>query len=821
MAKFVKTIFLLIFLGAFIGSISILGIFVYFGKDLPDYTQLANYDPPVVTRIHAADGKLFGEYATERRVFIPIQSIPSHIIRTFLAAEDRNFYSHVGLDWMGLLRATIHNITSHLSGRKSTMGGSTITQQVAKNFLLTNEKTLTRKIKEAILSFRIERTFSKDKILELYLNEIYLGGGAYGVAAAALHYFNKSLDELTVAEAAYLAALPKAPNNYHPLRHPEAATARRNWVIARMLEEGIITKEEALGAKKQPITLKQRNKTEVVEASYFAEEVRRQLLNVYGDKILYEGGLSVRTTLDSRLQKIADAALRHGLIDYDQRHGWHGTITNIPIENWKENLSKINPPKGSKPWQLAVALRLDPDRIIIGIQDGTKGEISFESMKWARKYIRNSDGPSSLGPVLKAPQDILKLGDVVLVQKELPSNPRSHTYMLEQMPIIEGALVAMDPHTGRVLAVSGGFSYERSEYNRATQAYRQAGSSFKTFVYLTALENGYTPASILLDAPFVFDMGGGRGLWKPQNIQRGKFFGLNTIRTCLERSFNLSVIRLAHTIGMKKIAETAKRFDIYDNLSLYLATVLGSQETTLLRLTTAYGMLVNGGKKIHPVFIDRIQDRQGKTLFKNDQRVCTECGVQPWSNQAAPELVDDRLQVVDPISAYQLVSILESTTKNGTGRKAAVPGQIVGGKSGTSNDQKDTWFLGFSSDLVVGVFVGFDNPQDLGRFQTGGSIAAPIFGDFMKQALAGKPSMPFRIPSNAKFVMINSKTGEKAKAGDPNVLLEVFKPGEGPVIASPVVTESISMPPPSQASSPSSQVPASPLLESSQLDGIY
>lgn len=777
MWKFLYKTLLLFLILAMLGIIGGIGAFWYFGRDLPDYQQLASYDPPVVTRIHAGNGQMFAEYATQKRVFVPIESIPKKVIDTFLAVEDKNFFSHIGLDWLGLLRAAAHNGIGYLTGKKSVMGGSTITQQVAKNFLLHRKKTLIRKIQEAILAIRIEKAYSKKKILELYLNEIYFGAGSYGVAAAALEYFGKSLEELDPSEIAFLAILPKAPNNYNPKRHPQAALARRNWGVARMLEEGLLSRAEAISAKQSPIVLRAPQR-DFVTAQYFVEDVRRFLKSRYGDDTLYKGGLAVHTTLDPALQKFADQSLKEGLIAYDHRHGWHGTLTHMAVEKWREAAPTLKKPTGSDPWVLAIVTDLSPTEVLIETQDFKTGHIPFESMRWARKHQRNEKGYPYLGPELTSPSDILNLGDVILVaERATPTDPTLFT--LEQMPLIEGALVALDPHTGRVLALSGGYSYERSEYNRATQANRQAGSAFKPFTYLAAMEEIYTPVSLLLDAPFVMEMSPTLGYWAPKNIEK-RFFGTNTLRTAIEKSFNATVVRVAHEIGMEKIRDVARKFGIYDDLPLYLSTVLGSEETTLLQFTAAYAMLVNGGKFIRPYPVERIQDRHGKQIYQHETRACPECQDQPWDNQEPPTLPDTREQIIEPLTAYQMVSILEGAAQRGTGRKGQPKGQIVGLKTGTSNDYKDTWAIGFSRDLVVGVFVGFDNPKSLGRYNTGGSVAGPIFKSFMEKALENTPSTPFRVPEKAKFIRINRLTGVKATSKDKDTILEVFKPNQEP-----------------------------------------
>ncbi len=757
-----------------------------YGQDLPDYKQLADYEPPTVTRIHAGDGRLITEYATERRVFVPIGSIPRRVVQAFIAAEDKNFYSHPGIDFVALLRAVLTNVVNVARGRRP-VGASTITQQVAKNFLLTNEVTLERKIKEAILAFRIERAFSKDRILELYLNQIYLGYGSYGCAAAALNYFNKSLDELTVAEAAYLAALPKAPNNYHPIRRRRAAIERRNWVIGRMLEEGFIDAETAARARREPLNVVPRSATQYVEADYFVEEVRRELVERFGEKGLYEGGLSVRTTLDPTLQRFAREALRWGLIQYDRRHGWRGPVAKIPVGgNWLGHLTAVVRPPGMGRWQLAVVLALDEREARIGLVTGDLGRIPMSELRWARAWREGQ----RLGPPVHRPADVLAPGDVVMVEpvtarpvaegKEGKAEPYPPgTYGLRQIPEVSGGIVALDPHTGRVLAMVGGFDYELSEFNRVTQARRQPGSAFKPFVYLAALDKGYTPSTLILDAPFVIDQGPGLGKWKPANFTR-KFYGPSPMRLGIEKSRNLMTVRLAQAIGMETVAEYAERFGIVDHMPRRLAMALGAGETTLLRLTAAYAMLVNGGKRITPTLIDRVQDRHGKTIFKHDRRRCDACRVAAWRKQPVPKLPDIREQIADPASAYQIVSMLEGVVQRGTGRRVRAIGKPLAGKTGTTNESKDAWFIGFTPDLAAGVFVGFDQPRPLGRRETGSSVAAPIFKKFMEKALADKPAVPFRIPLGIRLVRVNAATGLPAEPGDKNVILEAYKAGTEP-----------------------------------------
>jgi len=781
MIKFFAAMFGLIFLAGLSGVGVVLWGLYHYGRGLPDYQQLATYEPPTVTRIHAGDGRLLTEYAREKRVFVPVSAIPKQVIRAFLAAEDKNFYDHSGVDFLSLVRATLTNIANLASNRRP-VGASTITQQVAKNFLLTNEVSIERKAKEAILAFRIERAISKDRILELYLNEIYLGFGAYGIAAAALTYFDKPLDQLTLAETAFLAALPKAPNNYHPIRRPEAAVARRNWVIGRMLKGGVITTREAEWARALPLEIRRGRATEFVSAEHFTEEVRRQLIGRYGEKGLYEGGLSVRTTLNPRLQEIAQRALRNGLIAYDRRHGWRGPLGHVEPEDdvWAEQLAKVARPASLGVWKMGMVLAQLEDGIEIGLVTGARGIIPMTELEWARPWLEGQ----RVGPKPKWPRDVLAVGDIIAVE-ELEEGPRGF-FGLRQIPDVQGGLVAMDPHTGRVLAMVGGYDYSGSEFNRATQARRQPGSAFKPFVYAAALENGFTPASLVLDAPFVIDQGPGKPKWKPANYTK-KFYGPSTLRLGIEKSRNLMTVRLAQFIGMDAVSDYAARFGVNDDMPKILSMALGAGETTLTRLTSAYAMLVNGGKKVVPTLIDRIQDKRGKTVFIHDDRACTYCQDVRWNGQPAPTIKDDRLKVVEPQTAYQVVSMLEGVVERGTGRQIRAVKKPLAGKTGTTNDAVDTWFMGFSPDLAVGVYGGFDKPRSLGRREQGASVTAPIFLEFMQEALKGQPAIPFRIPPGIRLVRVNASTGVLARVGDSNTILEAFRPGTEPTTAGPVL----------------------------------
>jgi penicillin-binding protein 1A len=780
--KILFAVLVLVICGALAAGGGVLYVFHHYGRDLPDYKQLADYEPPTVTRVHAGDGRLLAEYAIQKRVFVPIQAIPRRVVNAFLAAEDKNFYTHPGVDPLAVLRAVVTNVINKAQGRRP-VGASTITQQVAKNFLLTNELSYERKIKEAILALRMERTFSKDRILELYLNEIFLGyRGSYGVAAAALNYFNKSLDELTIAQAAYLAALPKAPNNYHPVRNYSQAVARRDWVIGRMVEDRSITPLEAELAWNEPLEIRERGETEVADAAHFAEEVRRQLVRLYGSYGLYEGGLSVRTTLDPQLQVAAETALRSGLIAYDRRHGWRGPLTRltaVEAETWAEQLDAAEILEGLPDWERALVLFTTDKVAQIGFVDGRTGEIPINALQWAREPLEGQKVGASPGSV----EDLMTAGDVIyvepIVEDSFGEPVPDGTYGLRQVPAINGALVALDPHTGRVLAMVGGFSYDDSEFNRANQAKRQPGSAFKPIVYLAGLDSGFTPSTLILDAPFVIDQGQGQGKWKPANYTR-KFYGPTPMRVGIEKSRNLMTVRLAQTIGMDKVADTAIRLGVVDHMPRVLAMALGAGETTLLRLTTAYAMLVNGGRRITPTLVDRVQDRNGSTIFSHDQRNCPGCRGETWRGQDVPRLPDEREQVADRASAYQVVSMLQGVVERGTGRRVAAVGKPLAGKTGTTNKSQDTWFVGFSPDLAVGVFAGFDEPSTLGPKETGSSVAAPIFRDFMAAALADTPAIPFRIPPGIRLVRVNAESGRLARAGDSRVILEAFKPGTVP-----------------------------------------
>ncbi len=791
MLRIVRKLLIVALVGLLLAGLAGAGGVIYlvhrYGSDLPDYRQLADYRPPTVTRVYAGDGRLMQEYAQEKRVFVPVEVIPKRLIQAFLAAEDKNFYSHSGIDPLGILRAVLTNVENIFTGRRP-VGASTITQQVARNFLLTDEVTLERKIKEALLAFRIEQAFTKDQILELYLNQIYLGVGSYGVAAAGLNYFDKSLDELTTAEAAFLAGLPKAPSWYHPIRQPDAAKGRRDWVIGRMEDLGMISAEEAAKARAEPLVMRRRAPTEMAQADYFTEEVRRELVEQHGEPFLYESGLSIRTTLSPHLQTLADHALLDGLITFDRRHGWRGPVAHLELtDGWQSRLVEVDQTGGQDSWQLAVVQDVAADGAVIGFPDGSSGRLPLSALTWAR----TADEDGNLGPKITDPAQVVAPGDVVWVEPVQPEGDAAKTpadgpkdFELRQQPEIDGAVVVMNPHNGRVLAISGGYSFKRSVFDRATQALRQPGSALKPFVYLAGLESGLTPSSIFLDAPIVVDQGPELGKWKPVNYSN-KFYGPSTLRLGLEKSRNVMTVRLAQTIGMDRVVDMATRFGLGRDMGHNLAAALGANEVTLLELTTAYAMLVNGGKRIEPALIERIQDRHGKTVVRRDERPCPACQNVAWEGQPAPHLADQRAEVIPPALAYQMVNLLHGVVERGTGVRAKAIGKPVAGKTGTSNDSRDAWFVGFTPDLVVGVYVGYDQPRSLGRDEQGASAALPVFVELMTAALADRPATPFRVPPGVRLVRVDAETGLLPGPDTGTVILEAFLPGTEPTTTSP------------------------------------
>ena len=751
-------------------------------KTLPDASTLKNYAPEVVTRVHAGDGSLLAEYARKKRLFVPVAAMPRKLIHAFISAEDKNFYHHPGIDPMALARAIVQNLGYVIRGKKRRfVGASTITQQVAKNFLVGSERTLRRKIREALIALKLEATFSKDYILELYLNQIYLGRGVYGVAAAALAYFGKRLDELTTEEMAFLAALPKKPGRLDPVKNHDEALARRNWVLGQMLRNGYITKEEYERAKATPLTVRPRTfGVKQFSALSFTEEVRRRVIQLYGRDALYTGGLSVRTTLDPKMQVVARRVFTAALVRFDREHGWRGPVGHIDLNSVPDvgrALLKYKLPRDMRPWNLAVVLEVHDDAAVIALRPEKKGEaprrgiIPLELMRWARP----AGGPKGKrGREPKSAADVLKPGDVVYVA---PAGKGQ--WHLMQVPEVQGAMVVMDPHTGRVKALVGGFSYGLSQFNRAVQAKRQPGSAIKPFVYAAALDNGYTPSSVVLDAPITITLDNGE-TYTPKNYSK-KYYGPSTLRRGIEQSRNVMTVRLALDMGLEKFTSLVEKLGVYRKLPRVPSAALGARETTLLRLVTAYGVLANGGKKITASLIDRIQDRYGRTVWRHDKRQCPKCPAERWENQPEPEIIEHSEELINPYTAYQITSMLQGVVQRGTAKSAFknFPWPVAG-KTGTTNDNRDAWFIGYTPDLVVGVYVGYDKPRSMGKKATGGHLAAPIVADFLREVLKGKPPVPFRTPPGMQLIPIDPKTGKRASFGDPGVILEAFKPGEEP-----------------------------------------
>ncbi len=795
---------------ALFGLIALWAVFAALARDLPTIRSLAEYEPPITSRVHAGDGMLIEEFAEQHRVYVPYEAIPANVVHAFIAAEDKNFFNHEGLDYVGILRAAVNSARNKLTGDGGLQGGSTITQQVVKNMLLTRDQTIVRKIKEAILARRVERAFTKQQILELYLNEIYMGYRSYGVGSAALNYFDKSLTELDLSEAAILASLAKAPSAVNPYRRPERLMARRNYVIERMLEDGYITSEDAEAGKARPLsTVKRLRGPEYEAATYFVQELRKDLIDRYGEEGLERGGLSIRSTIDTDLQLAAVEALQNGLEAYDRRHAYRGPLTRLDPSTGDvhSKLAALQLPRGHGDWEPALITQVNADGTAkLALADGADILLQAEGMAWAEKTHERPSGEMGLTrgdvvlvevsrkavarddpaarPVIEAALADMSAPereefDAMETEVEVPTG----FAILRQVPDVEGALIALAPHTGRVLAMVGGYSYWKSAFNRAVQAERQTGSSFKPFVYAAALEKGYTPASKVLDAPYVdFDIER-NDFWVPGNYAEGRFYGMSTLRLGLEKSRNLMTVRLAQDIGMEAVQELALRMGIYEALPPYPAMALGAGETTLMRMAKGYAALVNGGKAVTPTLLDRIQDRHGRTLYRHDQRACDTCLAAAWDGEAPPVLEDNRSQVLDPIVAYQVTHMLEGVVQRGTGRRALRVGKPLAGKTGTTNDYKDALFFGYSPDLVVGIWVGFDEPRTLGPGEAGGSVAAPIFTDFMQVALADEPPLPFRIPPGVRLVEIDARTGELPGPETGDIIMEAFRPGTEPGVA--------------------------------------
>ena len=723
-----------------------------YSNKIPNYKFLKDYKPPVSSKVYSGDGQLVADFSKEKRIFVPFNSIPKKVINSFLSAEDKNFFSHPGVDAKGVLRAIINNIKNIVSSKRLE-GASTITQQVAKNFLLSNEVSLNRKIKEAILAFRIERALSKERILELYLNQIYLGSGAYGVAAASLEYFDKSIKDLDYNEAALLAALPKAPSRYNPYRDIELAKFRRDLVLKNLLDNNYIDSKLYQKLKKKKITLNKSKKIFLEDAQYYIEDVRKNIIETLTYDKVYKQGFNVNTPINLELQKIATKALRDGLIAYDKRKGWRGSLTNKKYSNkWFKDLDKFNLEKSIN-WELAIIKKINKFSVDIETSNKKNGIIKYKDISWTKKEF----------------DQLLKDGDIVYVE-----NIKDNIFSLKQLPNVNGGIVVMDPYTGRVLALSGGFSFKKSEFNRATQALRQPGSAFKPFVYALALENNFTPSSIILDAPLVLDQGTDLKMWKPENYGK-KFYGPSTLRIGLEKSRNLMTIRIAQNLGINKIINFSKNLGIYENPEELLSISLGSAETTLLKLTSAYSVFVNGGKLVNPVMIDRIQDSEGKTIFNNEKRKCINCDQISYLSSDYPDIINNDKIIFSPQTAFQMTSILEGVIQRGTGKKLKDLKLNIAGKTGTTNKNTDTWFIGYTSNLLIGVYVGSDNPQPLGKYETGSKTALPIFKDFVKKAVKKSDARPFKAVDGITMMVIEPVTGQKANFSSENTIIEAYK----------------------------------------------
>ena len=749
--QFKKILIFTIFL-SFIALTGIISILWYYSNDLPDYKFLQNYKPPISSKLYSNDGQLLSEFSSEKRIFVPYNSIPTLVVNSFLSAEDKNFFKHPGVDAKGVLRAVINNISNIIASRRLE-GASTITQQVAKNFLLSNEVSIDRKLKEAILAFRIERVLTKERILELYLNQIYLGEGSYGIASASLQYFDKPINELNYSEAALLAALPKAPSRYNPYKNTELAKFRRNLVLKNLFDNNYINDEDYKKFTKDKISLKKRKTVYLENSNYYIEDIRKLIVDKYGFEKVYKQGFTINTPLNLNLQEKATKSLRTGLIEFDKKKGWRGPLLNKKINSkWSNNLDKYKL-EASIGWKLSIIKKINRFSVEIETEDKVNGVIEFPSINWTKKNF----------------EDLFEVGDIIYTE-----NIKDNKFDLRQLPKVNGAIIVMDPYTGRILALSGGFSFKNSEFNRATQALRQPGSAFKPFVYALALENGYTPASLILDAPIVFDQGEDLKLWKPENYGK-KFYGPSTLRTGVEKSRNLMTVRIAQNLGIKKIAQFAKDLNIYKNPEELLSLSLGSSETTLLKLTSAYCSFVNGGKLIDAKFIDRIQDSEGNTIFNSENRECEGCDQISYISNNIPKIRNNFKQIMSKETAYQMTSILEGTVKRGTAKGLRDLNLDLGGKTGTTNKNTDTWFIGFSSNYVIGVYVGYDEPSSLGKYETGARTAMPIFKSFVKNSVKKNNARPFKVPEGITMLVVNSNTGKRASYSDDSIIIEVFK----------------------------------------------
>jgi penicillin-binding protein 1A len=752
MSKLFKKIFISFISFSLILLIILMIILWNFSNNIPDYKFLKNYKPPVSSKVYSGDGDLVADFSKEKRIFVPFSSIPKNVIEAFLSAEDKNFFSHPGVDAKGVLRAIVKNIQNIMTSKRLE-GASTITQQVAKNFLLTNEVSLNRKLKEAILAFRIERALTKERILELYLNQIYLGSGSYGVAAASLEYFDKSIKELNYSEAALLAALPKAPSKYNPYRNIKLATFRRDLVLKNLLDNDFIDFDKYQNLKKEKINLKKNKKVFLEDVQYYIEDVRKIIIEKLTYEKVYKQGFNINTPINLELQKIATESLRDGLFSYDKRKGWHGVLQNkIYKPNWTKDLEKYDL-ENSINWKIAIIKKINQFSAEIETKDKIDGIIEYKDITWIKKEF----------------SEILKIGDIVYVKKI-----ESNKFSLKQIPKINGGIVVMDPYTGRILSLSGGFSFKKSEFNRASQALRQPGSAFKPFVYALALENNYTPSSLILDAPLVLDQGSDQKMWKPENYGK-KFYGLSTLRVGLEKSRNLMTVRIAQNLGIDKIAKFSEKLEIYEDPEELLSISLGSAETTLLKLTSAYSAFVNGGKLVTPILIDRVQDSEGNTIVNNEKRTCVDCNQISFTSKDYPKIQDNYKQIFSPQTAYQVTSILEGVIQRGTGKKLRKLKLNLAGKTGTTNKNTDTWFIGFTSNLVIGVYVGMDSPKPLGKFETGSKVALPIFESFVKKAIKKSDARPFKASEGITMMVVDPLSGQKAKFSSKDTIIEAYK----------------------------------------------
>ncbi len=752
MQKILKRLLIFGFLFSIIFLALIITILWIYSNKLPDYKYLKSYKPPVSSKLYSGNGVLVSDFSSEKRIFVPYDAISQTVINAFLSAEDKNFFDHPGVDAKGVLRAIKNNIFNIIYSKRLE-GASTITQQVAKNFLLTNEVSIDRKIKEAILAFRIERVLSKKRILELYLNQIYLGEGSYGIASASLRYFNKPISEIDYGEAALLAALPKAPSKYNPYKNIELAKFRRNLVLNNLLDNNFIDKNRHNELINSKIILQKRKRIYLEDSRYYVEDVRKDVINRYGFDKVYKQGFNIKTPLDLELQKLATQSLRKGLEEFDRRKGWRGPISNKnKYKNWKTDLSKLYLEK-SLAWELAVIHRIDKFETIIETRKGIKGVINFNDISWTRKEFKK----------------LFKKGDIIYVKKLSDG-----VYSLKQLPKANGGIVVMDPYSGRVLALSGGFSFKKSEFNRASQANRQPGSAFKPFIYALALENNFLPTTLVLDAPIVLDQGSDLKMWKPENYGK-KFYGPSTLRTGIEKSRNLMTVRIAQELGIDKIVNFSKKLNIYDNPDELMSVSLGSAETTLLKITSAYCSFINGGKLVNPILIDRIQDSEGKTIFNNEKRYCENCDSISHEGIKKPIIKNKYQQIFSPQTAYQITSMLKGVIERGTGKGLKSLNLELAGKTGTTNKNTDTWFIGFTSNLVIGVYIGYDNPESLGKFETGSKTAMPVFKEFIKKTANTYNARPFKVAENIQMMVVDAKTGEKANSKTKEAIIESFK----------------------------------------------